>query len=66
MYVKALSALVYIGVYGIDSNWALEHKTKLATSECLIQTIQQQIQELENLTQDENNDIATALDNVRP
>ena len=30
-----------IGVYGVDSSRALEHKTKLATSECLIQTIQQ-------------------------
>ena len=53
-----------IGVYGVDCSRALEHKTKLATSECLIQTIQQQIQELENLNQGENNDIAMALDNV--
>ena len=30
-----------IGVYGVDSSRALKHKTKLATSECLIQTIQQ-------------------------
>ena len=30
-----------IGVYGIDFSRALEHKAKLATSECLIQTIQQ-------------------------
>ena len=30
-----------IGVYGVDSSWALEHKAKLATSKCLIQTIQQ-------------------------
>ena len=53
-----------IGVYGVDSIRALEHKAKLATSECFIQTIQQQIQELENLNQEEDYDIATALDNV--
>ena len=53
-----------IGVYGIDSSWALEHKAKLATSECLIQTIQQQIHELESLNQEDDNDIAIALNNI--
>ena len=32
-----------IQVHGVDSSWALEHKAKLATSECLIEMIQEQI-----------------------
>ena len=52
-----------IRVDEIDSNWAKEHKSKVATSQCLIETIQQQIQELKNVDEEKDNDIAIVVDN---
>ena len=56
-----------IEVFGKESNKTgrvVEYKTKLSNSECIIDTINHQILELENVNREDNNKLVMALDNV--
>ena len=53
-----------IAVHEADTSWAVEYKGKLSNSECLVQTIHQQIEELEAFYQEYNSNYPSALDSV--
>ena len=53
-----------IAIHGAGISRVVEHKGKLSINECLVQTIHQQIEELEALYQKYSSDYPSALDSI--